>query len=667
MDPALAYHQRSKHHPQRYAPGPGGLDWASQPDPFRRFAGAPRVELTLLAGETAARWDDLFRPGGLPARRFALETLGPLLQLSLGLAAWKSQGGSRWALRCNPSSGNLHPTEAYLICPDLPGLAAGVYHYRPEDHSLERRAAAPLAWSGGVLLALTGIHWREAWKYGMRAFRYCQHDCGHALAAIAYAAAALGWPVRLLDDWGDDQVAALVGVDRDADFPGAEAEAVEALVWVGPGHPPAAGAVLAMMRGVEWRGQANSLSRDHRDWPDIPEVAAATRRPAGVESLLEASADARAKLPPLAPVCQEPASVLIRRRRSAQAFDGVTGLDAAAFYRLLDALLPRPGQPPWSLLATPPRVHPVLFAHRVTGLEAGVYCLVRDPEQRPALAAAMRPDWLWVRPPGCPEHLPLYLLAPWTRASSPPSSPAARTSPAIPPFPWPCWPTSTTSRRGGPGCIASASGKRACWATRFTWRPRPPGSRVPASAAISTTWPMTPSASPRGRRTCPASRTSTTSPWAAPWWTGAWRASPPTPICRVGPRPLFDGEAQGGGRLAGELDHRHRLGALARREGGFRAQGAVGDRLQDQFLLLAAGQQGEFAAGALAGQHVGVQAQVDLGLAALDHQFGLEIAGVGHHAAPLGFAVVVVGKHRLGQQGGEEEREKAGGRKARVS
>jgi SagB-type dehydrogenase family enzyme len=416
MDAVRAYHQRSKHHPRRYAPGPGGLDWASQPDPFRRFAGAPRVEPPLLAGETAARWDALFTPGGVPARRFALDTLGPLLQLSLGLAAWKSQGGSRWALRCNPSSGNLHPTEAYLICPDLPGLAAGVYHYRPDDHSLERRAAAPLAWSGGVLLALTGIHWREAWKYGMRAFRYCQHDCGHALAAIAYAAAALGWPARLLDDWGDDQVAALAGVDRDADFQGAEAEATEALVWLGPGLPPAAGAVLAMLQGAEWRGQANRLSRDHRDWPDIPEVAAATFRPAGVESLLdvstEASADARAMPPPLAPVCQEPASVLIRRRRSAQAFDGVTGLEAAAFYRLLDALLPRPGQPPWSLSATPPRVHPVLFAHRVTGLEPGVYCLVRDPAQRPALAAAMRPDWLWVRPPGCPEHLPLYLLAP---------------------------------------------------------------------------------------------------------------------------------------------------------------------------------------------------------------------------------------------------------------
>ncbi|TVR64991.1 MAG: hypothetical protein EA420_04215 [Candidatus Competibacteraceae bacterium] len=32
---------------------------------------------------------------------------------SLGLSAWKQHRGSRWALRCNPSSGNLHPTEGY--------------------------------------------------------------------------------------------------------------------------------------------------------------------------------------------------------------------------------------------------------------------------------------------------------------------------------------------------------------------------------------------------------------------------------------------------------------------------------------------------------------------------------------------------------------------------
>ena len=47
------------------------------------------------------------------------------------------------------------------------------------DHVLEQRATpgSPL-WGcelcGGVVLALTGIHWREAWKYGLHAYRYSQ-------------------------------------------------------------------------------------------------------------------------------------------------------------------------------------------------------------------------------------------------------------------------------------------------------------------------------------------------------------------------------------------------------------------------------------------------------------------------------------------------------------
>jgi SagB-type dehydrogenase family enzyme len=408
MNPVHAYHERSKHHLNRYAPGPGYLDWDTQPDPFRRYAGASRVDLPLLAEDLPICWDDLFVPGAVASRTLNLDSVAMLLQLTLGLAAWKVYGNNRWALRCNPSSGNLHPTEGYLISPDLPGLPAGVYHYSSYDHSLERRAAAPLAWWGGVLVAFTGIHWREAWKYGMRAFRYCQHDCGHALAALSYAAAALGWPARLLVGWGDGEIAAVTGLDREADFEGAEAEASETVVWVGPGEPPAAQAVLDMLRGAAWAGLANALSPDHRDWLDIPSVAAATRKPATTGS----PGAGLAPLPPLAPVSREPVSGLIRRRRSAQAFDGATGITAPSFYRMLDALLPRPGLPPWLVWHDAPRVHLVLFVHRVEALEAGIYCLVRDPAELADLRSEMRPSWLWARVPGCPQHLPLYLLAP---------------------------------------------------------------------------------------------------------------------------------------------------------------------------------------------------------------------------------------------------------------
>src|SRR5262249_15114821 len=39
----LSYHEATKHHLGRYARGPGHLDWANQPDPFRTFAGAPAL------------------------------------------------------------------------------------------------------------------------------------------------------------------------------------------------------------------------------------------------------------------------------------------------------------------------------------------------------------------------------------------------------------------------------------------------------------------------------------------------------------------------------------------------------------------------------------------------------------------------------------------------
>src|SRR6202011_2526272 len=92
---------------------------------------------------------------------------------------------------------------------------------------LERRADVdPSVWTAlmtafpedSFLVGLSSIHWREAWKYGERAFRYCQHDVGHAIASVRYAAAALGWSAQLLDAPGDAQVTALLGLDRAADF-----------------------------------------------------------------------------------------------------------------------------------------------------------------------------------------------------------------------------------------------------------------------------------------------------------------------------------------------------------------------------------------------------------------------------------------------------------------
>jgi nitroreductase len=280
LDHALIdYHERSKHRLGRYAPGPGALDWANQPDPFRTFEGAPRFRLPLAADCLATRYDDV-RAGNLPPpMRIDLESVAILFELSFGLSAWKSFGGNRWALRCNPSSGNLHPTEAYLLCAPMTGLPGGVYHYVSRDHALEQRAAVALP-EGGLLIGISSIHWREAWKYGMRAWRYCQHDCGHAIAAVAYAAAALGWQARMVSSVSDEVLAGLLGLDRAGDFEGAEDEAPDALLWIGDPHAqPDSESLRAAMRDATWHGRANRLSTAHVEWPDIEAIHRATLKP----------------------------------------------------------------------------------------------------------------------------------------------------------------------------------------------------------------------------------------------------------------------------------------------------------------------------------------------------------------------------------------------------
>ncbi len=290
----MRYHERSKHRFNRFAPGPGGLDWANQPDPFRRFEGAPLTRLPLLAPEDEPRspaYDSLYAPGAVASAPVDLRSLSRLLELALALSAWKQAGGTRWALRVNPSSGNLHPTEAYVLA--ALGEAPGLYHYAPREHALERRADCPRALferlmrgfpPQAFLVGLSSVYWREAWKYGERAFRYCQHDAGHAIGALRIAAATLGWSAQVLEGVADETIEALLGLDRGADFEGAERESAELVMAVGPGEIATRTSSLEReavqeLKGQRWYGKANRLSPGEPvAWEAIDRVAAASRK-----------------------------------------------------------------------------------------------------------------------------------------------------------------------------------------------------------------------------------------------------------------------------------------------------------------------------------------------------------------------------------------------------
>jgi len=409
----IAYHDRTKHQTDRYANGPHGLDWATQPDPFRRFVDAPEFPLPLAGSDDISTAMILFGAATVAPRPFTFEALGLFFELSMGLSARKEIAGSSWYLRINPSSGNLHPTEAYAVLTALEGLPGGngVYHYAPLHHALEQRACWPQSATPeatGFHVGLTSITWREAWKYGERAFRYCQHDVGHALAALRFAAAALGWHVQLLPEWDDARLARLLGLDRREDFAGAERETPELLVWVstGDGPPP------ALLQGdftIEWFGRANRLSNDHVDWPAIDEAILASVRMA-LNAKSAACKDAFAWSPPSPPACGHSASQLIRQRRSAVDFDGVTGISRETFLAILDTTLPRTSAPPFDAWPHSPRVHLVLFVHRVNGLDPGLYLWCRAPADTSSIQSALGSDLVWEAATDSIKTAPLYRL-----------------------------------------------------------------------------------------------------------------------------------------------------------------------------------------------------------------------------------------------------------------
>ena len=408
----LAYHQRTKHRLERYAAGPETLDWSAQPEPFREFTGAPRLRLPLVADQLSVSFAALHVPGAIAPQPLALDGVAALMELAFGLSAWKEYGPDRWAVRCNPSSGNLHPTEAYLICQQIAGIEYGVYHYLSRDHLLEQRCqvtAAATDLSPRLLVGLSSISWREAWKYGERAFRYCQLDTGHAIGALRYAAATLGWQVSMVDSCSHQQLALWLGLDRDADYVGAECEEAELLMEISAG-PSVASAVLPWASGqINWHGQANRLdAHPMYRWPVIDEVTLASRKPPTQPA--QPAGAFRPGAAWLAPASEILAATLIRQRRSAQCFDAGYTQDADSFYRLLDALQARPGAP-WDVWREPLHVHPVLFVHRVAGLTPGIYALPRSNVAQSQMQAAMRADFIWRKPAGCPDHLPLFLLA----------------------------------------------------------------------------------------------------------------------------------------------------------------------------------------------------------------------------------------------------------------
>ena len=416
MDQAKAYgivkgyHEQTKHHPYRYARSRGYMDWDNQPVPFRSYEGAPQIELPLASMDRGLPYAALYEIIEDPQDPISIKSVAKVLELSMGISAWKKYGASEWALRMNPSSGNLHPTECYLVLPEFPGQPACVTHYNPYPHALEVRTlldqnqAAWLKNCGGFGIILTSVPWREAWKYGERAFRYCHHDLGHALGALRFACNLNGWKMTLLPQVSDQTLDRFLGFNK-IKWADGEPEHAECLCWVEAMHddPKAISKWFGSQEELNYEHLPNRLSTVHVDWEIIEMVQEASQ--ANVPVILETpnhSSPAHIEL--TSPFTAE---AIIRGRRSAQSYDQqASRTDLPTLTHALEKTLPWKGCP-FDVFPYQAQVHLAIFVHAVDGLEPGLYMLVRNPQHFESLKKLTHSSFDWSQ---VMEGLPFYLL-----------------------------------------------------------------------------------------------------------------------------------------------------------------------------------------------------------------------------------------------------------------
>lgn len=172
---------------------PGGAKAAerlSLPPPS--FKGTVSVEEAIKARRTV--------------RRFASRAL-TLAQLSQLLWAADGITDPRRGYRAAPSAGALYPLDLYVAVGErqVEDLAAGVYHYLPEQHALElqqkgearmavARASLYQSWmaEAPIMVIITGEYARCTRKYGERGVIYTYIEAGHVGQNLFLQAEALG-------------------------------------------------------------------------------------------------------------------------------------------------------------------------------------------------------------------------------------------------------------------------------------------------------------------------------------------------------------------------------------------------------------------------------------------------------------------------------------------
>ena len=356
---AIEYHLQTRHFPNRFAKSLGYLDWANQPNPYKSYYKAPKIPLQITP-ELKLPYEKLYVNN--PKQEFNLKNISKFFEISLALSAIKEYYTSRWAVRINPSSGNLHPEESYII------WNKGVYHFNVKEFSLEEIAKSDeVLVDEGFIFLLTSIPLRESWKYGERALRYCLLDSGHAVAAARFASNLLGWKMEIIDEYSDGLLQKLIGLQRQKFYKNEE-EIFEAAFYVYTDKKPSFD--ISKFEKLNFLTEYSPITKESVRWNIIFDTDLKRDKKLNPKFI---NTPLSLKTSPFN------AETIIKNRRSALGFipEYIKKTD---FLDMLDKTLPR-NIPPFDTKALLGEINFVIFVNRVDGIQSGIYYFDRQKNE----------------------------------------------------------------------------------------------------------------------------------------------------------------------------------------------------------------------------------------------------------------------------------------------
>ena len=391
---AWNYHNGTKHPHGDLMDRWHSFDPTGQPLLFKIYSDLEPIQLPLDASPSAmpalsaiATTVSPSSGGQIPN----IDTLARILHFSAGITRKINYPWGTMSFRAAACTGALYHIELYVVCGDLSGLDAGVYHYDPHETVLkllrqgDYRGALvdasgdePSVANAPAIIVCTDVFWRNACKYQAREYRHSFWDSGTMLANTLAMSSAYGMPAQVVGGFVDISVNRLLDLD-------ARREVALALVPLGYAPYSAVGSPL----------QAGSLSlktvpiSDHEtEFPAIGEMHDASSLASQGEVAswrvetppmdLPGPSDAFIPLEPPSEdeLYQDPIESVIRRRGSARDFS-----QESITFQQLSTVLTRAthGIPADFLIPPAATLNEIyLIVTAVDGLESGTYVFHRD-------------------------------------------------------------------------------------------------------------------------------------------------------------------------------------------------------------------------------------------------------------------------------------------------